>query len=392
MKYESAFNSGAIGDGGTSGGLFQHHASRFTAMKNYVGDDWKTNWKKQIDFALTESDMKTYLGRNFANARDASMGFTSDFERPANTAQTAAYRASTADGYASAMEGRGGEPAGGQTPGGNYTLSTSGSIVPRDRSLYDSGNEEQCATLSKGFNPDIGRSSTWTVVPGQIKPGVVVATMRYNLPGGDRTGSGYHTGVALSAPDEKGNFLLLDQSNGNAPKVRTVNANSYSGGSMGGKTSFGLISSGGRLHDEQSLEALKFAADRAGDDGRGHDVMGVRDPQAAPLIEVWNKIDLLDEEARLFRTEEAHRREDVVLVSALTGEGTDDLAEACSARLTKAYRVRHMDLGVAEGAALAWVHAHGRVLDQSTQGDRILLSVRMSDEDFARFNARYRAS
>lgn len=120
--------------------------------------------------------------------------------------------------------------------------------------------------------------------------------------------------------------------------------------------------------------------------------LGARDPQSAPMIEVWNKIDLLDEEARLFRTEEAHRREDVVLVSALTGEGTDDLAEACSARLTKAYRVRHMDLGVAEGAALAWVHAHGRVLDQSTQGDRIHLSVRMSDEDFARFNARYRAS
>ncbi len=274
MKYESAFNSGAIGDGGTSGGLFQHHASRFTAMKNYVGDDWKTNWKRQIDFALTEGDMKTYLGRNFANARDASMGFTSDFERPANTAQTAAYRASTADGYASAMEGKGGEPAGGQTPGGNYTLSTSGSVVPRNRSLYDSGNEEQCATLSKGFNPDIGRSSTWTVVPGQIKPGVVVATMRYNLPGGDRTGSGYHTGVALSAPDEKGNFLILDQSNGNAPKVRTVNANSYGGGSMGGQTSFGLISSGGRLHDEQSLEALKFAADRAGDDETKKKIMG----------------------------------------------------------------------------------------------------------------------
>lgn len=274
MKYESAFNSGAIGDGGTSGGLFQHHASRFTAMKNYVGEDWKTNWKKQIDFALTEGEMKSYLGRNFANARDSSMGFTTVFERPANTAQTAAYRAGTADGYASAMEGKGGEPAGGQTPGGNYMLSTSGSVIPRDKGLYNPGNEEQCATLSKGFNPDIGRSSTWTVVPGQIKPGVVVATMRYNLPGGDRTGAGYHTGVALSAPDQDGNFLLLDQSNGNSPKVRTVNANSYSGGSMGGKTSFGLISSGGRLHDEQSLEALKFAADRAPDDETKRKIMG----------------------------------------------------------------------------------------------------------------------
>lgn len=266
MKYESNFNSGAIGDHGTSGGLFQHHASRFTAMKNYVGDGWQTNWKKQIDFAMTEGDMKSYLGKNYANARDASMGFTHEFERPANTSTTAAYRAGTADGYASAMEGRGGEPAGGQTPGGHFEVTSSGHVVPRDKGMFDPGNEEQCATLSKAFNPDIGRSSTWSVVPGQIKPGVVVATMRYNLPGGDRMGSGYHTGIALSAPDQDGNFLILDQSKGRASAVRTVNANAYSGGSMGGTTQFGIISSNGRLHDEQSLEALKYAADRAPDE------------------------------------------------------------------------------------------------------------------------------
>jgi hypothetical protein len=79
MKYESNFNSGAMGDHDTSGGLFQHHASRFSAMKNYVGEGWKTNWKKQIDFALTEGEMKTYLSRNFANPSDASIGFTKDF-------------------------------------------------------------------------------------------------------------------------------------------------------------------------------------------------------------------------------------------------------------------------------------------------------------------------
>ena len=131
MKYESGFNSGAIGDGGTSGGLFQHHASRFSAMKNYVGEDWKTNWKKQIDFAMTEGDMKTYLSRNFANTRDASMGFTRDFERPANTETTAMYRAHTAGGYEDAMLGKGGEPSGGQTPGGNYNLTPSGYVVPK---------------------------------------------------------------------------------------------------------------------------------------------------------------------------------------------------------------------------------------------------------------------
>lgn len=270
MKYESGFDSGALGDKQngipTSGGLFQHHASRFSAMKNYVGEGWQTNWKKQIDFAMTEGVMKKYLSVNYANPRDASSAFTEVFEVPANTKQTAAYRAGTADGYASAMEGRGGEPAGGQTPGGHYEVTSSGHVVPRNKGMYDPGNEEQCATLSKAFNPDIGRSSTWSVVPGQIKPGVVVATMRYNLPGGDRMGSGYHTGIALSAPDQDGNFLILDQSKGRSSAVRTVNANAYSGGSMGGTTQFGIISSNGRLHDEQSLEALKYAADRAPDE------------------------------------------------------------------------------------------------------------------------------
>lgn len=267
MKYESNFNSGAIGDGGTSGGLFQHHASRFTAMKNFVGDGWQTDWKKQVDFALTEGEMKTYLSKNYANGKDASVGFTTHFEKPANTDQTAAYRAATADGYSSAMEG--GAAAGGQTSGGSYEVSGNGFVVPKDKSMYDQKNEQQCATLAKGFNPEIGRSSSWSVVPGEIKPGVTVATMRYNLPGGDRTGSGYHAGVAMSAPDKDGNFLLLEQFSGRKPQVRRVNANSYDGGAMGGTTQFGLIQSNGKVHNQQSLEALKFGAGVAGEDTRG---------------------------------------------------------------------------------------------------------------------------
>ena len=262
MKYESHFDSGIMGDNNTSGGLFQHHASRFTSMVNYVGPDWKTNWKKQIDFAMTEGDMKRYLSRDYANARDASMGFTSTFERPANTEATAAYRAGTADGYGTAMSGAGGLTT---TSGGSYETTSSGYVVPKDKNMYSPGNEEQCATLAKAFNPEIGRSHSWSVVPGEIKPGVAVATMRYNLPGGDRTGSGYHSGIAMSAPDKDGNFLLLEQFSGQPARVRKVNVN-YSGGAIPGTTQFGLISSNGKLHTEQSLEALNYGANRAGDE------------------------------------------------------------------------------------------------------------------------------
>ena len=268
MKYESGFDSGAMGDHMTSGGLFQHHASRFTAMKNYVGDGWQTNWKKQIDFALTEDEMKTYLAKNFASPVDASREFTLGFERPANKEQQAAARASTAEGYAAAVTGNAGEPGGGATTGGNYEINASGFLVPKNKGLYDPGNEEECATLVKSMNPDVGRSSSWTVLPNAslIRPGVAVATTRYNLEGGDRRGSGYHSGIAMSSPDEQGNFTLLEQSAGRPPRLRQVNAFKYDGGALGGTTQFGVISSNGRIHDEQSMEALNYGAKLAPND------------------------------------------------------------------------------------------------------------------------------
>jgi hypothetical protein len=39
IQAESSFNAGAIGDNGTSGGLFQHHAERFSGMVSFAGKD-----------------------------------------------------------------------------------------------------------------------------------------------------------------------------------------------------------------------------------------------------------------------------------------------------------------------------------------------------------------
>ncbi|WP_136161531.1 GTPase HflX [Sphingomonas flavalba] len=108
---------------------------------------------------------------------------------------------------------------------------------------------------------------------------------------------------------------------------------------------------------------------------------------AAPRIEAWNKIDLLPPEQAEALANTAARRDDVVLVSALTGEGVDTLRAAASARLTAANRVRHVDLDSADGAALAWLHAHGEVLASTAGGARLSIDVRLSDADWRRFNA-----
>lgn len=100
IKAESSFRPGAIGDNGTSGGLFQHHKERFAAMKASAGKDWATNWKGQIDFALTEPAGRQYAGMKFSSPEAASKWFTINFERPANMVAKANSRSAGAASYA----------------------------------------------------------------------------------------------------------------------------------------------------------------------------------------------------------------------------------------------------------------------------------------------------
>ena len=107
-----------------------------------------------------------------------------------------------------------------------------------------------------------------------------------------------------------------------------------------------------------------------------------------PLLELWNKIDMLDEERRAAIFAEAERRDDVVPISAMTGGGIDTMREVVGGRLTVARRLRHIDLSANDGAGRAWLHAHGSVEDESGDGDSVRIAVRLSDADFARYQAR----
>ena len=100
IKHESNFNPGAIGDGGTSGGLFQHHAERFSKMKAAAGSDWQKNWKGQIDFALNEPAGQQYKSLKFTSPEQATKWWTINFEIPANKYAQADIRSRSASQYA----------------------------------------------------------------------------------------------------------------------------------------------------------------------------------------------------------------------------------------------------------------------------------------------------
>ena len=111
--------------------------------------------------------------------------------------------------------------------------------------------------------------------------------------------------------------------------------------------------------------------------------IGVDD--TTPRIEAWNKLDLLAEEDRTELIGEAARREDVVAISALSGEGVEDLLETIATLLTAGHRRYVITLDAGDGAGAAWLHAHGEVLGQEVEGDSAAYDVRMAPRDYERF-------
>lgn len=112
-----------------------------------------------------------------------------------------------------------------------------------------------------------------------------------------------------------------------------------------------------------------------------------------PVIEAWNKWDLLHPEQAAELTEQiAHRPDEVIVpISAVTGMGCDDLLSAVSNLLTSAARLHSFVLPASDGQRLAWLHAHGEVLadDEAGQDERgplRRLEVRLEPRELGRFS------
>jgi GTP-binding protein HflX len=110
------------------------------------------------------------------------------------------------------------------------------------------------------------------------------------------------------------------------------------------------------------------------------------------LIEVLNKIDLLDPEARAALVNQTQRNDEVVALSAVTGEGCDGLLRLISGRLDSTARSVRVDVPLSDGKTLAWIYARGEVLGRRDDGEAAHLSVRLSDADLGRLRHRQRVN
>ncbi|MBV9018778.1 MAG: GTPase HflX, partial [Alphaproteobacteria bacterium] len=109
------------------------------------------------------------------------------------------------------------------------------------------------------------------------------------------------------------------------------------------------------------------------------------------LIEVMNKIDLLDLTTRATLLNQVERRNtESVGLSAATGEGCDALLRLIDRGLDAGTRAVRLDVPLSDGRTLAWIYAHGEVIGRRDDSEAAHLSVRLSDADLGRLRHRQR--
>ena len=121
-------------------------------------------------------------------------------------------------------------------------------------------------------------------------------------------------------------------------------------------------------------------------------IIDAEEGASVPIIEVWNKWDMLSSDEMENLQAEQARREDnnIVPLSALTGQFCDDLLDSLGALLTKGAKLHTFTLPASDGQRIAWLHGHGEVMVDEDAGEGDLgplrrISVRLDPRELGRF-------
>ncbi|MBI1198177.1 MAG: GTPase HflX [Phenylobacterium sp.] len=147
------------------------------------------------------------------------------------------------------------------------------------------------------------------------------------------------------------------------------------------------------LEEVREADVVLHVRDIASDesDAQAADVRAVLerlgvDMDERRILEVWNKIDRLGPERRAELSGDVRRAHPAaVLVSAETGEGCDALLAAVAGLVDEAPPVE-VRAPVGEGAAIAWLYRHGRVIEREEQADgAVRMSVSLTAQALGQF-------
>ncbi len=116
--------------------------------------------------------------------------------------------------------------------------------------------------------------------------------------------------------------------------------------------------------------------------------LGLAETVDRGLIEALNKIDLLDADGRAEVLNQTRRRPEAIALSAVTGEGVEDLLAELDRRLGVGREAIDVSLSLADGAAISWLYRHGEVVARRDDQTHAFMRVRLDPADVKRFHQR----
>jgi GTP-binding protein HflX len=164
------------------------------------------------------------------------------------------------------------------------------------------------------------------------------------------------------------------------------------------------------LEEVVDADVILHARDIANPDhlAQAHDVLKVLNdlglsPETTPIIEVWNKIDLLtgnddvSTEDLLSAVSPAGKVAAVVPVSAKTGLGIEELKLAIEAALSEKSRTYHVHVPHSAGSDIGWLHSHTEIISRDEPTERgsgyvVRVEPRHKTAFLERFNGRIESS
>jgi GTP-binding protein HflX len=110
--------------------------------------------------------------------------------------------------------------------------------------------------------------------------------------------------------------------------------------------------------------------------------LGIDPSAGGRIIEVWNKIDrFAPDELGNLRNIASRRSPDhpCYLVSAVTGEGIDELLGAIETRLAATRTTLDLSIDASDGAGISWLHRNAEVLNKELHDGRFDMTVRVDE-------------
>ena len=116
--------------------------------------------------------------------------------------------------------------------------------------------------------------------------------------------------------------------------------------------------------------------------------LGVKNKLLSSLIEVRNKIDLLDEEDLKVWNNKSGRDESV-LVSSISSEGINSLLRIIEKKISATHKTIDIEINLNDGKAIAWLYNRGNVLSRKDNREVAHFRVSLNKADVNRFSKQF---